>query len=154
MESVIKTVNEFNVTGGAKRGKLFLDPALDALKFSLIEEEFKELKKALEEKNPVETVDAICDLQYVLAGFVDCLGLTDVVIEAFKQVHTSNMTKFCKSEEEAILTQNKYTKEGISTIRKPYNNVWVVTRTDGKILKNINYKPVDLSWILQKEEQK
>jgi len=38
------------------------------LRFSLINEEVKELKQAINDKNPIEIIDALCDILYVVAG--------------------------------------------------------------------------------------
>ena len=38
------------------------------LRYSLINEEVKELKQAIEEKNAIEIIDALCDILYVVAG--------------------------------------------------------------------------------------
>lgn len=38
------------------------------LRFNLINEEVKELEQAIKEKNPIEIVDALCDILYVVAG--------------------------------------------------------------------------------------
>ena len=40
------------------------------LRISLIEEEFGELKEAIEKKDLTGVIDALCDLQYVLSGTV------------------------------------------------------------------------------------
>ncbi len=38
------------------------------LRFGLINEEVKELEQAIKDKNPIEIVDALCDILYVVAG--------------------------------------------------------------------------------------
>jgi predicted HAD superfamily Cof-like phosphohydrolase len=38
------------------------------LRFGLINEEIKELEQAINDKNPIEIVDALCDILYVVAG--------------------------------------------------------------------------------------
>ena len=38
------------------------------LRFSLINEEVKELEQAVNNKNPIEIIDALCDILYVVAG--------------------------------------------------------------------------------------
>lgn len=45
-----------------------------ASRVRLIEEELEELEEAVEECDPVETCDAICDLAYVVLGTFDCIG--------------------------------------------------------------------------------
>lgn len=38
------------------------------LRFNLINEEVKELEQAIKDKNPIEIIDALCDILYVVAG--------------------------------------------------------------------------------------
>ena len=66
--------------------------------------------------------------------------------EAFQAIHDNNMTKFCASQEEADQTVQKYTEAGrvgVHAIKK--NNKYVVRDINGKVLKSINYKPVNLT---------
>jgi predicted HAD superfamily Cof-like phosphohydrolase len=70
--------------------------------------------------------------------------------KAFDLVHISNMTKFCKSEEEAINTVNKYKSDSNSKYKnisyKRINNLYIIYDSDtGKTLKSINYVPVNLT---------
>jgi predicted HAD superfamily Cof-like phosphohydrolase len=57
----------------------------------LIQEEFFELTKAVDENNVLEMLDAYGDLLYVVIGFGSTLGLPTQRI--FDEVHRSNMTK-------------------------------------------------------------
>lgn len=74
------------------------------------------------------------------------------VDEAFNLVHESNMSKLCKTEEEAHQTVEKYKKDyenGLLTYDTPYyykkEKYYVVkNKSTGKVLKSINYTPVDL----------
>lgn len=61
------------------------------LQMCLIEEEFEELVDAYKANNPVEVIDAICDLVYVTVGLATKLGVDFDL--AFAEVHRSNMTK-------------------------------------------------------------
>src|SRR6202051_4277562 len=74
------------------------------LRISLLAEELKELQQAVYDNNLVEVADALCDLQYVLAGAILEFGLGEKFKELFDEVHRSNMSKACKSAEEANLT--------------------------------------------------
>jgi predicted HAD superfamily Cof-like phosphohydrolase len=68
----------------------------------------------------------------------------------FEEVHRSNMTKLCKSEEEAIATVDSYKKlleEGKSAYKQPEfrldseNGYWIVYDAEtSKILKSINFE--------------
>jgi predicted HAD superfamily Cof-like phosphohydrolase len=120
------------------------------LRISLIQEELTELSDAIENKDIVEIADAFCDLQYVLTGAVLEFGLGEKFEELFNEVHRSNMTKLCESEKEAIDTINYYKqKDGTESSYKNINNKWLVYRIkDDKVLKSINYSPVNLNKIL------
>lgn len=118
------------------------------------DEHFHQLcKKVVVEKpvvmnnpNPVEILDAYCDLDYVISGSILTHGLQNVYNLAFTEVHENNMSKFCKSEEEAEATAQGYADTGIPCFIRQVGNYWVVKRTsDGKVLKPNSYKPVDLS---------
>lgn len=61
------------------------------LRVKLIEEELRELKAALEEKDIVEVADAIGDLLYVILGCAVTCGIDMEPI--FREIHRSNMTK-------------------------------------------------------------
>lgn len=118
------------------------------LRLNLIEEEFGELKEALYANDPVEVIDALADLKYVLNGAIIEFGMQDVFDEAFDRVHESNMSKACKSVIEAIDTMEHYKKtKGIETYSKPQKDgTYIVYRKeDDKVLKSINYKPVKLA---------
>lgn len=75
------------------------------------------------------------------------------VDKAFNLVHESNMSKVCKTEEEAQKTVYKYKKDyenGVSPYNSPYyynkEQYYVVkNESSGKVLKSINYNSVDLS---------
>src|SRR5271165_5888400 len=78
------------------------------LRISLLAEELKELQQAVDDNNMIEVADALCDLQYVLAGAILEFGLGEKFKDLFDEVHRSNMSKACKSLEEAELTIQHY----------------------------------------------
>ncbi len=104
--------------------------------------------------NKKEILDALCDIQYINNGTVLETGFRFDFDNAFNDVHESNMSKACSTPEEAVLTVEKYHKEGIETYFKEYHfqcngyrpiSKYIVFRTsDNKVLKSINYKKVDL----------
>ena len=102
----------FNGNGRPSRGDINL---IDAL----LSEELDELMQGMHSKSRLETLDALCDIQYVLLGAVYRLGFAPVFEEAFDEVQRSNMTKF---------------PEGV-----------VTRRDDGKILKPDSYDKPDLT---------
>ena len=61
------------------------------LRLDLIREEFEELVEAVEAGDLVETIDALCDIEYVVKGFAVAIG---VDLEPFwEEVHSTNMKK-------------------------------------------------------------
>lgn len=123
------------------------DDKLNNLRIALIEEEFTELKDALKTRNYVEVADALSDILYVVYGAGAVYGID--LDKTFKLVHESNMTKVCVSEEEAKLTVEEYKKSdkypNVGYKLSDNKKYWIVYNLDnGKILKSINYKPVDL----------
>jgi len=92
----------------------FPDDRTTDLRLNLIDEEFKELKDAVEAKDIVEVADALTDLLYVIYGAGHAFGIN--LDLAFNLVHASNMSKL--------------DEEG--------NPIY---REDGKVLKGPNYFP-------------
>src|SRR3989344_155059 len=127
------------------------------LRLSLITEEYNELKTAIDTHNYTEVRDAIADLLYVSYGLADCFGFN--ADKDFNLVHESNMSKTCKTEQEAIDTVEHYKKLfeiGKSEYDSPYYtyndkyNIYIVKNGGngakaGKVLKSIYYKPVELN---------
>jgi len=120
------------------------------LRVSLLAEELNELKQAIEDNNFVEVADALCDLQYVLSGAILEFGLADKFKSLFDEVHRSNMSKACKSEEEANATIQHYrTNHQCDAYHKEEDALFLVYRkNDHKTLKSINYSPADLKSML------
>lgn len=141
--------------------KTFKHPILEApaipsedrckLRVALIAEELKELEVAILEKDIVEVADALCDIQYVLAGAILEFGLGEKFKALFEEVQRSNMSKACKSEEEAQQTVEHYRKkDGTECYYKNEGDKWLVYRkSDNKTIKSINYSPADLDSIVR-----
>lgn len=120
------------------------------LRVSLLQEELNELKQAIADKNIVEIADALCDLQYVLSGAILEFGLGEKFRELFDEVHRSNMSKACKTVEEAEKTVEHYkATENVDCYFKEIDNLYLVYRkNDNKTLKSINYSAAQLAAIL------
>lgn len=150
----LKQVAEFH--------KTFQHPILDfpqipdenrcQLRVSLITEELRELEEAIADKDIVEIADALCDIQYVLSGAILEFGLADKFKELFDEVQRSNMSKACKTEEEANETVEYYKNErDTECYYKKVDGKYLVFRTsDDKTIKSVNYSPADLKRILSK----
>lgn len=108
----------------------------NALREDLIREELHELEAALSKRDPVEVLDALCDLQYVLSGAVVALGFAKFD-DAFAEVHRSNLTKlWSESEVNACVECYTFQKSG---------DKFIARRDDGKIMKSPSYSPVNLA---------
>ena len=127
-------------------------PAMERckLRIELLSEELKELQEAVDNNDIVEVADALCDLQYVLAGAVLEFGLAEKFKDLFDEVHRSNMSKACKSVEEADATVAHYkASSNTESYHKQVEDLFLVYRTpDNKTLKSVNYSPADLKGIL------
>src|SRR5690349_11522319 len=121
------------------------------LRVALLAEELKELEVAILEKDIVEIADALCDIQYVLSGAILEFGLGEKFNQLFNEVQRSNMSKVCKSEEEAQATVEFYLKkDGTECYYKEETGKWLVYRkSDNKTIKSINYSPADLEGIVK-----
>lgn len=128
------------------------------LRISLLQEELNELKEAIENNDLVEVADALCDIQYVLSGAIHEFGLGEHFKSLFDEVHRSNMSKTCKSKDEAIATQKHYLEsKGVESIIEKKGDEFLVYRLeDRKVLKSVAYSPADMQGmvkgILQKED--
>jgi predicted HAD superfamily Cof-like phosphohydrolase len=120
------------------------------LRVALLQEELNEFQKAIADGDLVEVADALCDLQYVLAGAVLEFGLGDRFTTLFNEVQRSNMSKSCATREEAEATVEYYKNErGTEGYIREIEGVFLVFRQDDhKTLKSINYSPAQLAAIL------
>lgn len=120
------------------------------LRVLLISEELKELELAIKDKNIVEVADALCDLQYVLSGAILEFGLGERFRELFDEVQRSNMSKACKTRDEAESTVKYYKdKENVDAYFIESDGYYLVYRkSDNKVLKSINYSPANLAKFL------
>jgi len=112
MRACDQTVGKFNV-------------AQFNLYTKLIEEEFKELKVAVDSVDQVETLDALIDILVVTIGALHSLGAD--AEGAWKEVMRTNFAKI---------------DHDTGRVRK---------REDGKVLKPIGWTPPDLKSFLSKE---
>ena len=121
------------------------------LRIALLAEELKELQQAVDDNNLTEVADALCDLQYVLAGAILEFGLGEKFKDLFDEVHRSNMSKACKTIEEATQTMEHYkNSDNTRSYHKEIDGLFLVYREgDHKTLKSVNYSPAGLKAILE-----
>jgi predicted HAD superfamily Cof-like phosphohydrolase len=122
------------------------------LRISLISEELNEMKEAIENEDVIEIADSLGDLMVVLCGSILEFGMGDKFDKIFENIHNSNMSKACNSEQEALETLLFYKqKDGTEGYYKEVEGKWLVYRSqDNKVLKSINYSPANLKDILEK----
>ena len=108
-----------------------------------IQEELEEYREACENGDIVEVLDALCDIAYVSLGNGTMLhGLKDKIWPAYEEVQASNMSKACKTEEEAIQSVSQRSKEQGEAchFEKVAEGRYVIYRTrDRKVLKSLSY---------------
>ena len=148
----IKLVEEFHNT--------FQAPVLDTpqipskercdLRINLMQEELDEIKEGIKNGDLVEIFDGLADLMVVLSGSILEFGGKDKFDELFLEVHRSNMSKACSSQQGAIQTLLHYKeKDGTEGYYKEVDGKWLVYRNgDNKVLKSINYSPANLTDII------
>lgn len=150
-----------SLTSVAEFHKTFQHPILEKptipseercnLRVSLLAEELKELEEAIKDRDLVEIADALCDLQYVLSGAVLEFGLAEKFNELFEEVQRSNMSKACKTKEEAERTMKHYLDKGVNSFYEEKEGKFLVFREgDRKTLKSVAYSPANLKDIIEK----
>ncbi len=129
--NTLSQVQEFHETYGLPvEDELNIsDEKTKQLRINLLQEELDELKEALAANDPVETLDALIDLQYVLDGAFLSFGLQDVKTAAFNEVHRSNMSKL---------------GEDGKPIRR---------ESDGKVMKGPNYFKPDMTQFIKTKKE-
>ena len=107
-----------------------------------IQEELDELKVSVEDQDIIGIFDAILDITYVGLGNASLVfGLKDKIKAGYAEVQASNMSKICKTEQEAIETVEFRSKQkGHDCYYKQVGEGFVVYRSsDDKVMKSINY---------------
>ena len=153
----VNEVEEFNSTFGKPNN---YEPTIPEKKewmfvYDFIQEELAEYKEACERGDIVEILDALCDITYVSLGNGTMLhGLKGKIWKAYQEVQASNMSKACKTEEEAIETAKvEAERVGEETHYEKVGEYWVVYRSrDRKVLKSINYFRPNLKQFFTDEE--
>lgn len=122
--------------------------------FNFIKEENEELQTAIEEGDIVGVLDAILDITYVCLGNgAMAFGLKDKIIKGYAEVQASNLSKICKTEEEAIETVEIRSKEqNRPCYYKKVGDGFVVYRDDHKVMKARDYFKPNLTQFFTPEE--
>ena len=155
----VNEVEEFNKTFGKPNN---YEPKIPEKKewqfvYDFILEELEEYRHACENGDIVEILDALCDIAYVTLGNGVMLhGLKDKIWPAYQEVQASNMSKSCKTEEEAKETVTLRAKEqGEECYFEKVGDRYVVYRLrDKKVMKSINYFRPNLKQFFTERELK
>jgi len=155
----IDEVEKFNKTFGKPNNYEPIvpnDKKLTNFVVDFIKEETEELAEAIENKDIVEVLDAICDLLYVAVGNATMVfGLKDKLVPAYKEVQASNMSKSCGSIAEAEETVKvRSVEHGECYFRKVGSRYVVYRKRDDKVMKSINYFAPNLKQFFTEEEIK
>lgn len=153
----VSEVEEFNKTFGKPNNYFPTIPERKEWEFvyNFILEELEEYKEACENGDIVGVLDALCDITYVSLGNGNCLhGLKDKFEKAYAEVQASNMSKACKTEEEAIKTvELRSEQQGEPCHYEQKGDYYVVYRSsDRKVMKSINYSKPNLIQFFTEEE--
>ena len=95
------------------------------LRFELLKEENEEYLEAAKNGDLTEVADALGDIMYILFGTILKHGLQDKIVEVFKEIQASNLSK-------------------LGADGKP------IYREDGKVLKGPNYFKPNINSVLKK----
>jgi predicted HAD superfamily Cof-like phosphohydrolase len=115
-------LTEFHSTyGQAIRTEFEPHPPEEDLRRRLLAEEFKEYTDALDDDDPIEVVDALGDMLYVVIGSMLTYGVDPVAL--MTEIHRSNMSK-------------------LGADGQPIRN------EHGKVIKGPNYSPPDIAAVL------
>jgi hypothetical protein len=153
----VSEVEEFNALMNKPNN---YEPTIPAQKewefvYNFVLEELEEYKEACQKGDIVEILDALCDITYVSLGNGAMLhGLKGKIWPAYLEVQASNLSKACKTEEEAIKTIEIRSKEqGEACHYEQVSNMYIVYRTrDRKVLKSISYFKPNLHQFFTHEE--
>lgn len=153
----VSEVETFNATMGKPNNYIPNIPEKKEWEFvyNFVLEELEEYKEACEKGDIVEILDALCDIAYVsLGNGVMLHGLKDKIWPAYLEVQASNMSKACKTEEEAEETMYyREQEQGEPCHYERVGDMYIVYRSrDKKVMKNINYFRPDLSKFFTDEE--
>ena len=149
IRNVTVTIYEWLSIAGLKFGDVTKIP----LAISLVQEEFDEMKEAIQNKDKNELLDSFADLMFTTCNVLFYSGITpQEANKKFEQVVASNYSKFCQTREEAQEAVDAYangthfTKKGIripTHVVVTGNSVYpfvVKNLESGKLLKGLAYK--------------
>jgi hypothetical protein len=153
----VSEVEEFNKTFGKPNNYSPTIPEEEwqsKFVYDFINEENNELREAYQSKDIVGVLDAILDLTYVSLGNAAMLfGLKDKIGPGYAEVQASNMSKVCKTQEEAEETIKLRSKQHGKCHWEQQGEYFIVYRSkDRKVMKSINYFAPNLKQFFTESE--
>lgn len=134
LKFILEELTELATACGSDTREDFKDLLIDTLN------ELDAAEPITNEVDLPQVLDALADLRYFENGTLLVFGLQKQFPGFFDEVHASNMSKACRTEDEYLATMLDYEAKGIDTERTDKDNLILVSRkSDGKILKNIYY---------------
>tara|TARA_B100001287_G_C22668478_1_gene524020 strand:- start:991 stop:1416 length:426 start_codon:yes stop_codon:yes gene_type:complete len=121
IEKVEAFHNAFGIENSYEPNASLSDADL-ALRHRLMAEENEEYLEAAKNGDIVEIADALGDQLYILCGTILKHGLQDKIVEVFKEIQRSNMSKLDKDgkpiyrEDGKVMKSNLYFKPDIKSI--------------------------------------
>jgi predicted HAD superfamily Cof-like phosphohydrolase len=125
IEETIKNVEEFHNAFGIENAYKAVAKLSDediALRHRLMAEENEEYLEAAKNGDIVEIADALGDQLYILCGTILKHGLQDKIVDLFKEIQRSNMSKLDKDgnpiyrEDGKVMKSDLYFKPNIRSI--------------------------------------
>lgn len=155
----LEDIHEFNRTFHKPESSVPLIPKNYQFILDTIQEEKDELEEAFKQGDIIEVADALADLLYFVGNGILATGLADKFPKIWKEVQASNMSKVCKTEEDAknsveYMEARKgvkyYYKKWTGADGKPY---WIVYReSDDKAGKCFKWFEPNLAQFFEEYE--
>ena len=112
------------------------------LRYRLIDEEKSELFESMDN---IQSLDAICDLLYVVLGAGAAYGFSpEKITKGFAEVHRSNMSKLWTLAE---VESFNHPAAGYS-VQHVGGGKYIVKNSEGKVIKSPSYSPAQLKEIV------
>ena len=134
-----------------------MDESIRKLYTDITKEETDELYAAIEANDLTEICDGLFDSLWTITQLAMMHGIN--INDLTRAGYISNMSKFCKSKQEALDTEKAYNTGThpnkpnvfIATWHEQVGDLYVVRRSsDNKVMKSINFKEPDFSFITKR----
>lgn len=156
----LEDIHKFNLTFHKPESATPVIPENYQFILDTIQEEKDELEEAFKNKDIVEVADALADLLYFVGNGILATGLASRFRKIWDEVQASNMSKVCRSEEEAKQSvEYMQNRKGVPYYYKQWNDIttgekyWIVYRvSDDKAGKCVNWFEPNLKQFFMPQE--